>query len=327
MKQEAGTEKELRYVVWLGPHEEWPASLIGNKALGVIKLMKLMHLGFKVPEGFVVTTEVYNEIFNQQATEEIRKKIKELSKRSEKMQEFFLQHRLPPYDLGDFIFSQVAPAYKKLCDLYGENIGVAVRSSAVYEDLETKSYAGSYESYLNVRGTTSLVKYILRCFASAWQKHLLKDREKNKIPKNASIALLVQRMIDSDVAGVTFTADPVSGDTTQICINSAWGLGDAIVSGRVNADIFCYDKRTMQLKQQRVGEKNVRSLCLSAGGTHLEPVPPEMIYIPSLTHENAIRLALICYHVEKELGFPVDIEWAYSKNDLYLLQVRPITTL
>jgi len=196
----------------------------------------------------------------------------------------------------------------------------------VYEDLEAKSYAGTYETYLNVKGMNSLVEHILLCFASAWKKQLLKGR-KNAMDKSGSIALLVQKIIYSDVAGITFTADPVSGDTTKICINSAWGLGDAVVSGRAKADIFCFDKRTMQLIQERVGEKNVASRCRSTGGTYLEPVPPEMIYIPSLTYENALRLVRVCIQVENELGFPVDIEWAYSKNDFYLLQARPITTL
>lgn len=297
--------------------------------MGVLKLMRLVRLGFKVPEGFSVTTTAYNEILKletKKVDEYLRGRTRGFDKTAKMLQELLYQGKLVPYD---FITNYVVPAYKKFCDLYGvEDLGVAVRSSGIYEDLKTKSYAGSYESYLNVKGTRSFVEHIRRCFASAWKKHLLRDHAKNKIiEKGGIIALLVQRTICSDVAGVTFTADPVSGDLSKICINSAWGLGDIVVSGRVNADIFCFDKRTKQLKQERIGEKDVASRCRSTGGTYLEHVPPEMIYIPSLTEENALRLARVCLEVENEFGFPVDIEWAYSKNDLYLLQVRPITTL
>jgi pyruvate,water dikinase len=326
-QRDAGTEKEQQYVVWLEPNIEPPVSLVGSKAIGVSKLMRFVHLGFKIPESFAITTDAYREILKLDArkiNEFLKGKSRGLDKTADLIQKQLLLQRLIPFD---FITKQVTPAYKKLCAFYGlEDLGVAVRSSAIYEDLKTRSYAGSYESYLNVKGTDSLVEYILLCFASAWKKHLLRGR-KNAFDEVGSIALLVQKMICSDVAGVTFTADPVSRDPSKICINSAWGLGDAIVSGRVNADIFCFDKRTMQLKQVRLGEKNVASRCRSSGGSCIENVPPEMIHIPSLTPENALRLALICLKVENEFHFPVDIEWAYSKNDLYLLQVRPITTL
>jgi len=331
-----GTETEQQYIIWLEPDREPAASLIGNKALGILKLMKLTHLGFKIPKGFVITTNAYNEIWRLEA-ENIdtlaRGRTRGLGRTAKMIQEHLynafeqerLLDRLVPYDV---ILNLVAPPYKRFCDFFGvENLGVVVRSSAVYEDLRTRSYAGSYESYLNVKGTKSLVKKILHCFVYAWKKHLFKDRAKNKIPMEAGIALLVQRIICSDVAGVTFTADQVSGDPSKICINSAWGLGDAVVSGRLNADIFYFDKRTMQLEQTRIAEKNLASRCQSAGGTYLESVPPELIYTPSLTPENALRVAWVCLKVENELGFPVDIEWAFSKNDLYLLQVRPITTL
>jgi pyruvate,water dikinase len=325
-QKETRMENESRYVVWFEPNREFPVSLIGNKAMGVFKLMRLAHLGFNVPEGFVITTSTYKEILKLEAhtiDELLRGKSRGLGKTATRIQELLLQ-KIEPYG---FMTEIITPPYRKLCQLFGvENLGVAVRSSAIYEDLRTKSYAGSYESYLNIKGINSLVVHTLRCFLSAWKKHLLGGR-KTAMDESGIIALLIQKIIWSDVAGVTFTADPVSGDTSKICINSAWGLGDAIVSGRVNADVFCFDKRTMQLKQERIGEKNVASRCQSTEGTHLEPVPPEMTYVPSLTLENAMRLATVCLKVEKELGYPVDIEWAFSKNELYLLQVRPITTL
>jgi len=323
---EVRIEKEPQYIVWLEPNVELPVTLIGNKALGILKLMRFAQFGFNVPEGFAITTDAYKEILKlgtHKIDELLRGRTRGLGKTAIRIKDVLLQ-KIEPFDL---ITQIVTPPYNKLCQLYGvADLGVAVRSSAIAEDLKTKSYAGSYESYLNIKGINSLVVYVLRCFASAWKKHLLRER-KNAMDESGIIALLVQRIIHSDVAGVTFTADPVSGDTSKICINSAWGLGDVVVSGRVNADIFCFDKRTMQLKQVRIGEKDVASRCRNTGGTSLEPVPPEMVHVPSLTPENAFRLASVCSKIENEFGYPVDIEWAFSKNDLYLLQVRPITTL
>lgn len=340
-----------KYVWWLEPDDVSPsADLIGNKALGILKLMKLTHLGFKVPEGFVVTTDVYNrmlklesmklEIENRRVKKRstpkylsvyLNERTSEIARTSRIIQKGLLQRRLAPAnrpDAYDFLLEVVSPAYKKLCKLSGvDDLGVAVRSSAVYEDLRERSYAGSYESYLNVKGERSLVNSILKCFAYAWEKHLFKDRQNQVIPIQASIAFLIQKVVCPDVAGVTFTADPVSGNLNKICINSAWGLGDVVVSGKVTGDVFCVDKKTLQIEHSRIAEKKVASRCGNAGDTYLESIPPEMIFVPSLTEENVFRVAKICRDIENEMRFPVDIEWAFHKNSLYLLQVRPITTI
>ena len=323
------SERENSYVTWLTGSEPSPqVSIIGNKASGICKLLNLKHLGFEVPESFVVTTKTYNKVFSLQARsllEGLLRRKGSLQKKAEEMQEQFMYRK---FGLHDFIRDEVAPAYRRLCEIYGiDNIGVAVRSSAIFEDQKARSYAGSYESYLNVKGIKSLVDHILLCFASAWKKSLFMTYEKNKIINDVSIALLVQRIICADTAGVVFTSDPISNDPSKICINSAWGLGDAVVSGRLNADIFRFSKKTMQVDYTRIGDKTVASRCSNNEGTYLDPLPPEMALVPSLNIDNASRLARICLKVESELGFPVDIEWAYLNDKLYLLQVRPITTI
>lgn len=328
-RDEVKVDEKASYVVWLEPSLNRPSirSLIGNKATGILELLGLEHLGFKVPKGFVVTTQTYNKIFSLQADSfnKLLHRNGSIEKTAKKIQEHFMYRRFGPYD---FIRDHVAPAYQRLCEFYGaKNVGVAVRSSAIFEDLKTKSYAGSYESYLNIKGLNSLVDHILLCFAAAWKKHLLMSYKKDKVAEEVSIALLIQQTVCSDVAGVAFTADPVSGDTSKICINSAWGLGETVVSGRVNADIFYIKKGSMQLENAHVGEKTIVSRCQSLGGTYSEPLPPEMVHTPSLTTDNVLRLARVCSRIEEEVGFPVDVEWAYLKDELFLLQVRPITTL
>jgi len=318
---------EQQYVFPLELDTKPSDHLVGPKALGIIKLMQLTHLGFKVPEGFIITTNAYDEIYNLEK-ENIEKDLQGIYRGFGKTAEL-IQKRLFNRKLVQYRFiSDVESAYLDLCNSYGvDNLGVAVRSSAIYEDTKNKSYAGAYESFLNVKGKKSLVEHILRCYAKAWKVHLLRERGKNMIPMNAGMAIIIQRQIFSDVSGVTFTADSLTGDISKISINSAWGLGDVLVSGRINADIFTFDKQTMKLVQKRIGEKTYASRCLSAGGTTLESVSSEKIYSPSLTYENAFRVAQVCSKVENAVGLPVDIEWAISKNILYLLQVRPITTL
>lgn len=320
---------EKQYVVFLDSSSpEYPVSLIGNKAAGVLKLMKLEHFGFKVPKAFVITTQTYDEMFRLQANKLVQRK-RSTKKAAEDLQKHFTHHAFGLYGRPcDFIQERVSPAYDKLCSNYGlENVGVAVRSSGIFEDLQSKSYAGSYESYMNVKGLKGLVDSILLCFASAWKKHLLASYKKNKIADEISMALLVQKFVCAEAAGVAFTVDPVSGDPSKICINSAWGLGETVVSGKVNADIFYVNKREMILEQKRTAEKTVASRCRNEGGTVLETLSPEMVYTPSLAESNALRIAHVCSKIENELGYPVDVEWAYQNNELYLLQVRPITTL
>jgi pyruvate,water dikinase len=328
IESNADSEQEGSYVIWLAESKPFPpVSTIGNKAAGILKLLNLRHFGFEVPESFVITTKTYNKIFRLQADvfEKLLRSKGSLQKKADEIQKQFMYRK---FGLHDFILDEVAPAYERLCEAYGiENIGVAVRSSAIFEDQKAKSYAGSYETYLNVKGTKSLVDHVLLCFASAWKKSLLTTYEKNKVVNDVSIALLVQRIICADTAGVVFTSDPISNDPSKICINSAWGLGDAVVSGRINADIFRFNKKTMHVDYTYIGDKTAASRCSSTEGTYIEPLPPEMALVPSLNRENAARLARICLNVENELGFPVDIEWAYLNDKLYLLQVRPITTI
>lgn len=319
------------FVVWLDAYLNPIVSLVGAKALGILKLMKLRDTNFDIPEGFIITTSGYDLTFGF-ATKKVERLLSPKSKERLEKAAYNIRNRFLTDSSAlmsyDFFSNEVAPAYSRLSEFAGvRDVGVAIRSSATLEDLKTKSYAGSYESYLNVRGYESLKKATLQCWASAWKQHLFAKRAGEKATSEIKVAVLVQRMICSDVAGVAFTVDPVSSDHSKICINSSWGLGDTIVSGRVNADIFCVDKKSMQIERTKIGEKMVASRCHRDGGTFLESLSPAMIYGSSLTPDSVLYLAQVCLNIENQLEFPVDIEWAYAGNQLYLLQVRPITTL
>ena len=303
-------------------------NLIGPKAIGLFHLMALQHLGFRVPEGFVLTTNAYNEVYRIEAENidrVLKGRTRGLAKTADLIQRLLMQPKLIPFRF----LLDVIPAYEALSTRFGtENINVAVRSSAINEDTKSKSYAGAYESFLNIVGSKSLENKIFRCFASAWTHHLYLERFKsNNIPKNASIALIIQRMICSDVAGVIFTADPLSGDNSKMSINSGWGLGDAIVSGVVNSDIYIYDKKRNDFSDVRIGNKDVMSRCNQTEGVHIHKTPLELINKPSLPPKHAFKLVNVCQEIEKQFQYPVDVEWAIYDDELYLLQVRPITTL
>jgi pyruvate,water dikinase len=207
------------------------------------------------------------------------------------------------------------------------NLPVSVRSSAAHEDTRRKSYAGSYETSLNVVGENELLFAIRKCWASLWKKHLMLDYARQKIGETVNMAVVVQKMVCAEVAGVTFTADPISGDDSKLVINSSWGLGDQIVSGNVIADRFEVDKLTNEIVSVRLGAKSTESRCASRGGVLQTRVDSDRASSPSLDHHEILELSRICTEIARRFPYPVDIEWALENQTFYILQVRAVTTM
>lgn len=141
------------------------------------------------------------------------------------------------------------------------------------------------------------------------------------------MAVIVQKMICADVAGVTFTADPLSGDNSKLVINSSWGLGDQLVSGNVTADRYDVAKRTNEVTSVRLGNKLTESKCVKGGGTEQIPVDSRRADCPSLDNDQVIELSRICCDIAKRFTYPLDIEWALENRRFFILQVRAITTM
>lgn len=198
----------------------------------------------------------------------------------------------------------------------------AVRSSGYSEDSAAASFAGQYETVLGVRGLDEVSNAIGRCFASFSNSRPAAYHENLKSVQGG--AVIVQRLVEAEAAGVAFTIDPVTGAGDRIVIESNFGLGESVVGGLVNPDGFVIMKDAGEIVERRIGDKRVKSV-LDSNGTRLEPVADNVSRRPSLT-DDAIRVvAALASRVEEHYRVPVDIEWAWQDAKVWLLQARPVT--
>jgi rifampicin phosphotransferase len=258
-----------------------------------VNLSELVRAGLPVPDGFVVTTDAYASV-----TSPLDLKVAE---RSAAGQGASIRAAVEEITMPAEIRAAIADAY---ADIGGGP--VAVRSSATAEDLPGAAFAGQQDTYLNVVGETAVIEAVRRCWASLWTDRAIAYRSRIRIdPEDVKIAVVVQRMINAEVAGVMFTADPVSGDRETITIDASRGLGEAVVSGQVTPDHYVLDDQGRILKFQ--------------------PGDPERTQpLPDAVIADLARLGLA---VAKHFGRPQDIEWAYAADQVWLLQARPMTAL
>jgi phosphohistidine swiveling domain-containing protein len=217
----------------------------------------------------------------------------------------------------------VAAAYRGL----GDGAPVAVRSSATAEDLPFASFAGQQDTYLNIVGVEAVLDAVHRCWASLWTDRAVVYRAANGIDHATTrLAVVVQRLVAATVAGVTFTANPVTGRRRQAVIDATPGLGEALVSGAVNPDQFVVDPATGAVLDRRLGDKRLVIRARQGGGTEPAAQPASQTFC--LTDEQVRALAVLGTQVEAHYGEPQDIEWAIDPaGGLWLTQARPITTL
>ncbi|MFI6100511.1 PEP/pyruvate-binding domain-containing protein [Lentzea sp. NPDC051213] len=277
---------------------------VGGKAAN---LGELTRAGLPVPQGFCVTTDAYRMVAE---ADELASTTPENARRT-------LVETAVPQDIRDAIVAE----YRKL----GDDIAVAVRSSATAEDLPFASFAGQQDTFLNVVGEDAVVDAVRRCWASLWTDRAVSYRETNGIDHTTTyLAVVVQRMVQSEVSGVMFTANPVTGTRDQIVIDASAGLGEAVVSGAVNPDHFVVDGP--DIVEKRLGDKKFLIRSLPGGGTeHVEVGESDE---PCLTDGQIHALAVLGRKVQQHYGSPQDTEWAIDADgELHLTQARPITTL
>lgn len=271
-------------------------------------LGEMVHAGIPVPEGAVLTTEAYrlyvkeNKIDLKAPAEEIRKAFLTGSMPEE------LHVTLLEYYIG-----------------IGERERVAVRSSATAEDLEDASFAGQQETYLNIRGEQELMEAVKRCYASLWGDRAVSyRREKGYEDENVALAVVIQKMVESEVAGVLFTVNPVSGRKEEMLINASYGLGESVVSGAVSPDELVCDRLGNVLNCQ-IGAKETQVI-YGEKQTVTVPVVEEKRNRCSLSGGQIRKLTETASEIERHYHKPMDIEWAFADQKLYILQARAITT-
>jgi phosphoenolpyruvate synthase/pyruvate phosphate dikinase len=289
-------------------------------------LGELTKAGFPVPPGFCVTTDAFRQFIGQ----------------SDEMNAHFdLLERLGPGDLAGIraagerirahllrlpvpvmLTEAILEAWHRL----GSHHAVAVRSSATAEDLPGASFAGQQETFLNVRGEQALLEAIRRCWASLFTDRAIAYRAKNGFDHRAvQIAVVVQRMVFPEVSGILFTADPVTGNRRVVTIDASFGLGEALVSGLVQADL--YKVRDGRIVHKDIAKKTIAVVADPSGGTIQRELPPERQRTQALPDDKILELAALGRNVERHYGCEQDIEWCLSEGQFYILQSRPVTTL
>lgn len=292
-------------------------------------LAELARAGYAVPYGFIVGTEAYRAFLS---ANEIEPKLLALARgvdaddpvaleaASAEIRSLFARSALPAN-----LDAEIRAAYTEYAGSSTHLPPVAVRSSATAEDLPGLSFAGQQDTYLNVVGPDALIDAIKRCWSSLWTARAMGYRARNHIaPDNVALAVVVQKMIDSEVSGVLFTANPLTGRRDEIVIDASFGLGEAIVSGQVEPDHYVVDQRAMRIAERKLGAKAVAIVPVSDGGTAQITAEGKQ---QALTDAQILELARVAKAVAAHFGSPQDIEWAWAEGRLYLLQSRPITSL
>ncbi len=324
--KESPEEGTVSLVLPLSALDRSMLPVVGGKAAN---LGELIRAGFPVPAGFCLTTAAYARVCVRAELDAALSDLAatprddgaRLTERAAVIRTALSQAPLPPE-----IVETVTSAYQDL--FQGESLPVAVRSSATAEDLPEASFAGQQETYLNIIGVERLLQAARQCFASLWTDRAVSYRASLGIdPRTVRLAVVVQRMVDTQVAGVLFTANPLTGKRQQAVIDANPGLGEAVVSGVTNPDHFVVTTPTGEIVERRLGGKQV-VIRAAAGGRTETSSQSEGQKTACLTDEQVRYLSQLGVQVEAMAGSPQDIEWAIdASGQIFLLQARPITTL
>ena len=311
-------------VVPLDVNQNVDERIVGPKAAS---LFRMMRIGFTVPPGFCITEAVFREHLQaNKFTTQIKSALDELAKAKPEAKRSILselRQAVVNAPLADIIRDDIENNYRTL----GAD-RLAVRSSATAEDLPGRSFAGQYDTYLGVVGLASCIDAIKKCWASLWTERAYDYRQKNGFDHlKVSMAVIVQSLIPADAAGVIFTADPVSGSSSRIIVEACFGLGQALVSGKVTPDRFIVSKSNLKIISRRVSEKKTEYVVDNVGSVKEKTLEDEQACIPCIDRKTAKKLAKLARKAGTKFGCPQDIEWAISANKIFFLQARPITAI
>lgn len=299
-------------------------SIAGGKGAS---LGEMSRTGLPVPPGFVVLASAF-EMFIEEAViiDDIQAELDKVNyqdtnsvdRASNVIRDIIHDTKIPP-DIQDVITSGAKNLNARF---------MAVRSSATAEDSKTASWAGELETYLFVT-EKNLLDSVKKCWSSLFTPRAIFYRHEKKLLKaKVSVAVVVQKMINSEVSGICFTVHPVTKDHNQMIIEAGWGLGEAIVSGMITPDSYIIDKKENLIMDVSVSSQQKMIIQKAAtGGSKTVAVPKVKQAKQKLSGSQIMQLAGICQKIEKHYRHPQDIEWALSEDKFYIVQSRPITTL
>ncbi len=319
-------------VLWFEECNARLAQEVGGKCSS---LGELLQANIPVPPGFAVTTGAYAEHLSSSGIEDlISDSLQSLNPddgTAVAAASAQIRGRILAEGVPTKLAADIGAAYSRLAKLSGDSaVPVAVRSSATAEDLPGASFAGQHETQLWVRGLPAVLKAAASCWASLYDVPAVTYRLRMGIPhRDVRMSVGVQRMVPARAAGVMFTLDPVNGDRSQVVIEAAWGLGEAVVNGEVTPDRFHVDKVRLEVTQSTCSAKWQEYVPEAGGGVLLRQVEPARAQAMCLTVDDAIRLATVALHIEHHYGCPQDIEWALDDStavrSFFILQSRPET--
>lgn len=316
---------ETRHTWWFGELCGEDHGRVGKKVAGLAEMLKT---GMRVTPGFGISTEANHRYLQETG---IAAEIEDLCGRAGRFEDAALaaasthiMQRVETADLPGDLETEILSWYEELSLQAGvRQVPVAVRSSG------TVSMPGQMETYLNIRGELDLLRYVRRCWASAYSPEALSYRAGNGLPLAFPIGVGVQKMVNSVAAGVMFTLNPVNGDRSKIYLESSWGLGEAVVSGQVNPDVYLLDKVTLEILQRTPGNKAMKYV-YSESGSDIVPCSLEgpECHSLSLSDREVLELARLGKRIEAHYGkaydieFGIDADFAFPEN-VFVLQVRP----
>ena len=328
--------------------------VVGGKGANLGELSKIE--GIRVPDGFCISTEAFKRIIEE--TSSINELLDQLSRlmvedrSGRKRNSLLLLDQATRDKIGELsgeirrviegiaIPEDIHEEITRFLSRFGEKNAYAVRSSATAEDLPTASFAGQQDTYLNIIGKEAILKHISKCWASLFTERAVTYRIQNGFdhrkvhlgcigeqqPEVAtSLSVVVQKMVFPQAAGILFTADPVTSNRKVLSIDASFGLGEALVSGLVNADIYkvCNGK----VIDKKISTKKLAIYAVKDGGTQEQEIEPERQNRQALTDEQILQLERMGRKIEEHFGYPQDIEWCLADDTFYIVQSRPITTL
>ncbi|MSU25910.1 MAG: phosphoenolpyruvate synthase [Candidatus Levybacteria bacterium] len=314
-------------VMWFKDVDKNDIALVGGKGANLGEMVKF---NFPVPDGFIVTSSAYYQFLKEN---NLNIKIKHLLQttnfdNSDSLSQIsnHIKKLIIDSDLNETLAKEVYSAYKRLGGIFKDGL-VAVRSSATAEDLPGASFAGQQETYLNVKGEANLLIAIKDAWASLFNARAIFYRHQQNFDHfRIGIAIVVQKMVESEKSGIMFTIDPVTNDKSKIVIEAIFGLGEMIVQGQVNPDHYEVSKKEEKIINKDV---NAQTFMMKKVGklNKIIKLPKSIGLKQKLTSSQIIALASIGKKLEKHYYFPQDSEWAIEKNKIYIVQTRPITTV
>lgn len=313
----------MSLVVFFDRPERGHVDLVGGKGSNLIALTAA---GFPVPPGFIVTAAAYRQFlagldwldaelagFDYEHPDILRGQCARLRDR-------LTLGALPPG-----VQQAIREALAKIGTEGGD--GFAVRSSSTFEDLAQAAFAGQHDTYLNVRGADAVIAKVRDCFISLWSdRAVLYRHHQGFSQREASMAAVVQRQVECELAGVGFSIHPVTGQLDRMAIDANYGLGESVVAGECEVDHFELDKKTLEIVERTLGHKE-RMIVATSGGVEERPVPIARADLPCLNDEQVQAVGRLLKQVEAYYGWPQDIEWGWREGRLYQFQSRPVTTI